>query len=130
MRPINQHAQRIMDRLASLAEAEGGSVRIDNTEGAFMPLCVELLPRERISLAHYGECNGDPMRDPEMVFWRAANGRHYPVYFRNDYAGIEREAVLEFGADGMPVRYYRREQADQAVFAGTWLRNIREQQGV
>ena len=45
-----------------------------------------------ISVAHYGERNGDSMRDPEMIF-EAEGSREQmnlvPYYWRNDYAGIE-----------------------------------------
>jgi hypothetical protein len=44
-----------------------------------------------ISIAHYGEQNGDLMRDPEMCFELGfAEGPHLdPFYFRNDYIGLE-----------------------------------------
>ncbi len=44
-----------------------------------------------ISVAHYGEQNGDLMRDPEMCFKLGlAGGPHLnPFYFRNDYMGVE-----------------------------------------
>jgi hypothetical protein len=44
-----------------------------------------------ISVAHYGEQNGDLMRDPEMCFELGfAEAPHLePFYFRNDYLGIE-----------------------------------------
>jgi hypothetical protein len=44
-----------------------------------------------ISVAHYGEQNGDLMRDPEMCFELvlAGDADLDPFYWRNDYAGIE-----------------------------------------
>ena len=44
-----------------------------------------------ISVCHYGEQNGDLMRDPEMCFELGlAGGAHMnPFYWRNHYAGIE-----------------------------------------
>ena len=44
-----------------------------------------------ISVAHYGEQNGDLMRDPEMCFELViAEGPYLdPFYFRNDYIGLE-----------------------------------------
>jgi hypothetical protein len=43
-----------------------------------------------ISVAHYGEQNGDLMRDPEMCFELGfAEGPHLePFYFRNDYVHL------------------------------------------
>ena len=44
-----------------------------------------------ISVCHYGEQNGDAMRDPEMCFeFGLAGGAHLnPFYYRQDYLGIE-----------------------------------------
>jgi hypothetical protein len=45
-----------------------------------------------ISVAHYGEQNGDLMRDPEMIFEAEESRKQMnlvPYYWRNDYAGIE-----------------------------------------
>jgi hypothetical protein len=46
-----------------------------------------------ISVAHYGEQNGDLMRDPEMCFELSLpfGGKLTldPFYWRNDYLGIE-----------------------------------------
>jgi hypothetical protein len=45
-----------------------------------------------ISVTHYGEQNGDLMRDPEMIFEaeECSKGMNLvPYYWRNEYAGIE-----------------------------------------
>jgi hypothetical protein len=46
-----------------------------------------------LSVCHYGEQNGDPMRDPEMCFELVyAKGRTLsldPWYWRNDYVAVE-----------------------------------------
>jgi hypothetical protein len=44
-----------------------------------------------ISVAHYGEQNGDLMRDPEMCFELGfIEGPHLSAfYYRNDYVGVE-----------------------------------------
>ena len=44
---------------------------------------------------HYGEQNGDLMRDPDMTFEIAADGRWLPVSFRNDYVGKDQEAIWQ-----------------------------------
>jgi len=43
-----------------------------------------------ISVCHYGEQNGDLMRDPEMCFELGlVGGAHLnPFYYRNDYVGV------------------------------------------
>jgi len=49
-----------------------------------------------ISVAHYGELNGDAMRDPEMCFRVSVQPDDSwlwtPCYFRNDYVGLEQMA--------------------------------------
>lgn len=44
-----------------------------------------------ISVCHYGEQNGDLMRDPEMCF-EVHDKTLDPFYFRNDYLGIEQRS--------------------------------------
>jgi len=59
----------------------------------FMDLTVEtwINPAgiREVSVCHYGEQNGDLMRDPEIVFL-VQDHKELPTYFRNDYAGVER----------------------------------------
>jgi hypothetical protein len=129
MKPVNQKAQTVIRYLAKQATANGGNVKIDNTDGRFMPVHVEHIGNGCLSIAHYGEQNGDAMRDPDMVFWLGADGNWYPVSYRNDYAGIDREAVIEWAGD-RPLKYRPKEQAQQAAFAGLWMMNIKDQQGL
>ena len=78
------------------------SVRIENPP--YMSLTVEnigLGPRglPALSICHYGEQNGDLMRDPEMCFeMEIENGavkEFHPYYFRNDYVAFEQFVVDE-----------------------------------
>ena len=41
-----------------------------------------------LSVTHYGEQNGDLMRDPEMCF-ELRGGELDPYYYRNDFVGVE-----------------------------------------
>ena len=108
------------------------AVRI--TVPGFMPLGIEeLLPtaegNRQISLAHYGDQNGDAMRDPELVFELIECGDDLlaePVYFRNDYAAIE-QWVYDRGEDGHTIGFRPRLKRDLRIFARTWLRNLRAQ---
>ena len=93
-----------------------------------MALCVECIGPGFYSLAHYGLQNGDPMRDPDVIVWRGPDENFYPVAFRNDYQGIDREYV-EFEG-GKPVRIAPRAQADLASFCGTWMQNLKRQQEI
>jgi hypothetical protein len=79
-----------------------------------------------ISVAHYGELNGDAVRDPEMCFEvDFAGGVNLdPFYFRHDYVAIEEWS--RFIAEG---RYtcdteLHRQHRD---FARLWCKNLRAQ---
>ncbi len=72
----------------------GTHIQIPNPE--HMPLTVENIgrgPRDlpAVSLCHYGEQNGDAMRDPEMCFELGlAGGAHLiPYFWRDDYVAVE-----------------------------------------
>ena len=64
-----------------------------------MPLSIEDIGpsaegHRLISLCHYGEQNGDLMRDPDMVFQILDLGDGSiaePISFRNDYMGLYQE---------------------------------------
>jgi hypothetical protein len=106
-----------------LAELLGGRdhVRIEN--GRYLPLVVERLWDDQISLCHYGEMNGDPMRDPEVVFL-VEGDKARPGYYRNDYAAFEQATVPgRFGY--VPVKEAGQKGLDR--FVSEWWTNIREQ---
>src|ERR1700743_2666220 len=86
----------------SLLNRPSSSVKIENPP--YMPLTVEnigLGPRglPALSICHYGEQNGDLMRDPEMCFeMEIENGsvkEFHPYYYRNDYVAFEQFVVNE-----------------------------------
>ena len=70
-------------------------VRVENPP--YQPLVIEAIPEPGplglrcLSVAHYGEQNGDLMRDPEMCFELGfADGPHLNAFhYRNDYVGVE-----------------------------------------
>jgi hypothetical protein len=109
----------------------GFYIRIENEP--WMTLVIEDI-QERgpnglpaISVAHYGQQNGDLMRDPEMIFEAEEFGEELnlvPFYWRNDYAGIEQYSA--FTQDGRTLLNgnLRREHI---AFAGTWDANLRAQ---
>ncbi len=87
----------------------------------YMDLVVER-HGQRVSVAHYGEQNGDAMRDPEMEFmlpgWK-------PAWIQQDPLGRYDEAI-SIGEDGqMLVR--RKLLAELVSFAAMWARNIKAQ---
>ena len=79
-----------------------------------------------LSVCHYGEQNGDAMRDPEMCFELGlAGGAHLSAfYYRNDYLGVEqwsRNIVR-----GNYVHLIALHEQHQR-FAKTWDNNLRLQ---
>ena len=90
-----RNVQKIIDTRGGLEALKRNYIRLEVP--GFMRLVIEHIgtgPRggELISVAHYGEQNGDPMRDPEIVFEVAA-GQWQPVSIQHDYVGVYREAV-------------------------------------
>ena len=80
-----------------------------------------------ISVAHYGEQNGDLMRDPEMIFEAEESGEEMklvPYYWRNDYVGIEQYSASTKDERTLLNTKLRREHI---AFAGVWDANLRAQ---
>ena len=110
--------------------APGLYLKIDNAP--FMELVIEGMDESgpmglpAISVAHYGEQNGDGMRDPEMCFELGlAGGAHLnPFYWRNDYAGVEQWSRNIVGPNY--VHHVALHQEHQR-FAKLWDRNLRQQ---
>jgi hypothetical protein len=90
---------QIIEEAGGLPKAE--CISIDNEP--WMRLVIEVLPERGpdghvvVSVAHYGEKNSDPMRDPEILFEvvneEGGQPEFWPFYFRNDYAAVERGAA-------------------------------------
>lgn len=89
-----------MQTILAILKLAGGwypglHLHIDNPP--YMALVIEALDESgpmglpALSVTHYGEQNGDPMRAPEMCFELGlAGGAHLSAfYYRNDYLGIE-----------------------------------------
>lgn len=80
-----------------------------------------------ISVAHYGEQNGDLMRDPEMLFEISRRGEQTiltPHYWRNDYVGIEQYSAT-IGDGRLAIN--QKLQCEHAEFAEMWDKNLRDQ---
>ncbi|WP_195976213.1 DUF6908 domain-containing protein [Alistipes onderdonkii] len=127
MKTLDRKAAEILRALLALKTA-----KIDNTDGTYMPVYIEIIDRSEkyihISLAHYGRQNGDAMRDPEMIFALHNESQQFiPYYYRNDYLGVEQYSV-RWSDEGVLLN--RRLQADHTTFANQWLRNIAQQQHV
>ncbi len=129
MKCLNQEATAIFLTLTlelGNPATDDNSHRIFDSKSGFMPVHIERIGKWDYSIAHYGKQNGDLMRDPEVVF-HVDHGKIYPIYWRNDYVGLEQfSAVLK--NDIWEVK--PKMQADHKNFANTWLKNIKEQQGL
>jgi hypothetical protein len=130
-----------MDTVIRILKAAGGwnhglHLRIENRP--FMPLVIEATdesgPRglPAISVCHYGEQNGDAMREPEMLFELGIAGfggivqifDFSPFYWRNDYAGVEQwSRFMERGN----YRCHTQLHLQHERFAKLWDKNLREQ---
>ena len=136
MRSLNKASQKIMDKLTTGVDAGCPHRRIDNTNKAFMPVVIEVIGKAQLdeaigtlySIAHYYKQNGDAMRDPEMVFYKAPDGKYYPVMFQQDNLCIYQESV-EWEGEKI-VAYDRSVQKDHVFFANLWMKNIKEQQEI
>ena len=125
MKTLDRKAAEIFRALLALQ-----TTKIDNSDGTYMPVYLELIGRidnyNFFSLAHYGQQNGDAMRDPEMIIALHKESLQFiPYYYRNDYMGMEQYSV-RWTNEGILLN--RRLQADHTTFANQWLRNIATQQ--
>jgi hypothetical protein len=119
--------------LMEAGETEPGfHLHIDNPP--WMPLDIEDILTTgpnglpTISVAHYGKQNGDPMRDPEMLFEVRREGSDFtfdPYYWRNDYLGIERYS--SFRDDEQKLLTLAALKRQHEEFARLWDRNLHAQ---
>lgn len=120
MKPVTKNAREI---LKSYVAKLGVGDAIKLTSNVLMAVHIERIAPTRISIASYGEQNGDAMRDPDIVVLETPTGDYVPFAYRNDYLGMNREYV-EFAHGDTPVRWNRKAQHDLAGFTSTWLNDI------
>ena len=141
----------IMKSQTVLAHLTEGMDTVDDRRfyaDGFMPLNVETIgainfngyPARMVSVCHYGEQNGDLMRDPEVVFidlgenpasagtpeFSLIKMRFIPVDFRNDYAGVW-DRCVRFNEDDGDFEYNAEKVADLLKFVNLWMQNLVEQ---
>jgi hypothetical protein len=130
MKGISDREVQIFNRLKALADAMPDNYVKLNRDESYMPLYVEKLYDIPIgsvyNLAHYGEQNGDAMRDPSMDFLVSPNGFVYPINFQNDYVGVRHTAV--YFEEKRILNYDFNRYKSLLSFSHDWLRNIAEQQ--
>jgi hypothetical protein len=100
----------------------------------YMALVIEATPEPgpigtpALSVAHYGEQNGDLMRDPEMCFELSkpplCSLELVAYYWRNDYMGVEQYSRYIDGTNYVfvPALYEQHQK-----FAALWDTNLRDQ---
>lgn len=129
MKPLNKQSEKVFN---SVLEKLNGSdhCRIGEKGKAIMPLSVEKLTTYDVgtvySFCHYFEQNGDLCQDPEMLFLLHKTCRVYPMMFQMAIPPVYEESV--FFDNGWKVK--TRLQAKHTKFANTWLKNIKNQQGL
>ena len=132
MKAISKTAKKVMDKLTENWDSVGNGRKIDNTNGTFMAVHVELVNECKLgqiySVTHYYEQEGDLMRDPDMEFIKGEDGEYYPISFWQD-APLKRDEAVEW-EDGEIKEIRPKLQAQLATFANLWMKNIKEQQGL
>lgn len=117
-----------------LTQLLGSDTAIRLTVNGYMPLSVEDIGKSAegnrlVSICHYGEQNGDLMRDPDMVFefhqWPEFVAAE-PISCRNDYMGIMQE-VYRYDDDGKKTHVNAKLKADLKSFGRTWFTNLKDQ---
>ena len=128
MKAIGPMAKKVMDILTANCPNLCDHDRF--VTAPYMAVVVEYIDNCNLgpmfSVAHYYEQNGDLMRDPEMCFIKGEDGEYYPYYYRLDRLGIEQDS-LWYGEEGLK-GWDSAMQKDHAMFANTWMRNIKQQQ--
>ncbi len=108
------------------------AVRI--TVSGYMPLSVEEIGSSGdgyrlVSMCHYGEQNGDLMRDPDIVFLihNLPDGMAAePVSYRNDYLGISQD-VYRYDETGRRTHVMPSLKQELKEFAESWFTNLKDQ---
>jgi hypothetical protein len=138
MKALSKEAELIFRvAMARCGTGSGASCKIDQAPGRYIALCVEQIGSVDYcgtvfplwSFAHYGEQNGDAMRDPDVVMMDAGLQGLFPVSWQNDYVGMDDDCLV-YDDSGRATGYRVKTQADLAAFCGMWAGNLREQQGL
>jgi len=130
MKRLSPRSEKIFRAVMSQAADGCGKIVADG----FMPLCVERVNMLIVSdlkclvwsFAHYGEHNGDAMRDPDVEMFDGGDTFGLVPYFlRNDYAGVENDCLrIE---DGRVIGVKTKLQHSLAEFCEMWAENINDQ---
>ena len=128
-----KNIQRIIEERGGYEAVRENYLRLENPP--FMRLVVEVIggPYENggyeVSVAHYGEQNGDAMRDPEITFLVVPSGEvttWTPLTFENSYMGCY-QVVAEVTREGLLRVKNAAMLQDLRDFANQWDCNLKEQ---
>ncbi len=117
-----------------LTQLLGGATAVRITVSGYLPLSIEAIGtgpdgKRLVSLCHYGEQNGDLMRDPDIVFLfhdLLDGAAAEPISFRNDYLGMAQD-VYRYGEDGRRTHVVPTLKRDLKEFTQTWFVNLHQQ---
>ena len=128
-----QHIQTMIDQHGGLDAVQRNYLRIENPP--FMRLVVEVIGGPypngtyEVSVAHYGEQNGDAMRDPEITFLVAPTEHGVtwtPLTFENSYMGCY-QVVATVSANGLLTVKHAALMQDLRNFANQWDSTLKQQ---
>jgi len=117
--------QAIIEQLAAkhgldLSKSEG---HIKLLNSGYMPLVIEKIGPQLVSVTHYYYQEGDACADPDMMFYTSAGG-WMPVEI-TQVLGYQR--CVTFNGQGEPEGIDGRAYADLLEFAEFWAGNIADQ---
>lgn len=91
----------------------------------YIPLVIEKIGKNLLSVAHYYTQNGDAIADPDVVFFIGAD-RWIPYEVTQSLGGCMR--VAELSADGATItKIDSRAMASLVAFCETWAHNLEAQ---
>jgi hypothetical protein len=125
--------QQMIEDRGGFAAVQENYIRIENSP--FMLLVIEIIGGPypngayEVSVAHYGEQNGDLMKDPEVTFLVSPQGATMawrPLAYENSYAGSY-DVACEVDRDGTLRLKSQNKMRQIAEFVLMWDQNIQEQ---
>jgi hypothetical protein len=128
-----KNIQRMIEERGGFEAVRENYLRLENPP--FMRLVVEVIGGRyenggyEVSVAHYGEQNGDAMRDPEITFLVVTSGEvttWTPLTFENSYMGCY-QVVAEVTQEGRLRVKNAAMLHDLRDFANQWDCNLKEQ---
>ena len=128
-----KHIQLMIDQHGGFEAVRTRYLRLENPP--LMRLVIEVIGGPypngayEVSVAHYGEQNGDAMRDPEITFLvvPSAHGTTWtPLAFENSYLGAY-QVVAGVTAEGTLQVRQPKQMQELRKFANQWDTNIKEQ---